>query len=69
MAKIAKDSDRPRVTHLVTAGGVSMCGAFVELTCGTGELTCPKCAAMATHALEGSTKAERKAWRKLFDNS
>lgn len=65
MAKVARDSDRPGVTHLTKSVGVSLCGAFIKGDTESGTLVCPKCAAMALCAIETSTKAERKGWRSL----
>lgn len=65
MAKVARDSDRPGVTHLTKSDGVSLCGAFIKGDTESADLTCPKCAAIALCAIETSTKAERKLWRNL----
>lgn len=67
MAQVIKDDEG--VNHL--RGNASdvetLCGATSEKLSPVteGTLTCPQCAQIALNAIQLSTKAERKEWRKL----
>lgn len=64
MAKVLKDGND--VTHLRGAAGALCCDEPLgHNNVEDGTLTCPDCAAIAIKAIETSTKAERKEWRKL----
>lgn len=59
-------TDDKGVTHLRGHGAQSLCREFVSAEPGHGGvLTCPDCARTAMRAIELSTKAERREWRKL----
>lgn len=62
MAKILTTPDG--VTHLRGKTGTTLCGEYSNAPTD-GALTCPECAAIALQAIELSTKAERREWRKL----
>ncbi len=64
MAKVLKNNDG--VTHL-RGDCDTLCGTALSTINNDvdGTLTCPDCAAIALRAIETSTKAERKEWRKL----
>lgn len=63
MAKLL--TDNRGVTHLRSSLAFSLCGASVEPELTEGTLTCPVCAKQVLIAIELSTKAERREWRKL----
>ena len=66
MAKIIK-SDSSEFTHLRGVHNITLCGTITaNRTEEEGELTCPQCAKIALHAIELSTKTERKEWRELL---
>lgn len=66
MAKVI-NSVADGLAHLHTLGNRVLCDP--DRVCTTsvvdGVLTCPTCAAIALAAIELSTKAERREWRKL----
>jgi len=65
MAKVLENIEG-EITHLRGEDGKALCGEEdVVDTAEDGVLTCPECAAIALHAIELSTKAERREWRKL----
>lgn len=64
MAKVFKDGDG--MTHLQGDDASTLCGIYATAKDFTdGTLTCPDCATIALKAIETSTKAERREWRKL----
>jgi len=63
MAKIMIDDQG--MTHLRGHGEQSLCREMVGERVSDGVLTCPDCARTALKAIELSTKAERREWRKL----
>lgn len=66
MAKVIKRAD-DGITHLRGVSASSaLCGAVVSDSTVTDDvMCCPECARIALQAIEMSTKAERRDWRKL----
>lgn len=67
MAQVMIDPDDEYETHLRSKfGHKSLCGAETEdWKHSEGTLSCAECADIALHAIELTTKAERRAWREL----
>jgi len=63
MAKVI--TDKEGMTHLRGHGDQSLCREMTGTVVTEGVLTCPDCARTAMRAIELSTKAERREWRKL----
>lgn len=52
-------------THLRSDDKLALCGASTGPDVIDADLTCTLCARIALLAIETSTKAERREWRKL----
>lgn len=64
MAKVLKDDDM--VTHLRGPNAGTLCGTVVfSDDVENKSMTCKDCGAAALKAIELTTKAERREWRKL----
>lgn len=64
MAKVLIDVEL--VSHLRNHLGKPLCGSTEHTDdVSDGDVTCKECAKAALDAIEGTTKAERREWRKL----
>lgn len=67
MAKIIRDETSK--THLRNHGNpaLALCGATIGInySIADSDLECKECADTVLHAIELTTKAERREWRKL----